>query len=108
MTTNNFYGDQVTQYGDHNIGIIKSQVLVDPQVALGELWNALSDLRAHVSASDQEIIGEAAEIIRQGQQADKEALNRRLGKLIGIATLAGAVGGPVIDAALKVKQLFGL
>ena len=108
MNSYNYYGDQVNQHGRENIGIVKIQASADPQATLRETLTLVMDLRAHVSAADRAIIDESAEILRHGELAEQGTLRRGLTNLIGIATMAGAVGEPVLDAALKVKQIFGL
>jgi hypothetical protein len=66
------------------------------------------DLGTQMSATDRESIGESIQVVRQGESAGRGALRRALANIVGTATMAGATGGPVLDAALKVKELFGL
>jgi len=118
MNSNDRYGDSATynyghvirQTGDNNSVEIgsRNQVPADPRAALSELVSLVAALRSQVSPASQPAIDESLAVVRQGDRADRGALSRGLGNLIGIATMAGAVGGPVVDAALKVKELLGL
>lgn len=108
-TTHN-YGHVIKQTGNNNsieIGS-RNQVSADPQAALRELVSLVIALRPQVSPASQPAIDESLAVVRQGERAERGALSRGLGNLIGIATMAGTVGGPVVDAALKVKELLGL
>jgi hypothetical protein len=101
-------GDNIHQSGPASIGKIQYQGGLDPQAALREMINLAMDLGAQVGAEHREAINESIQVIRQGENAGRGALRRAVANLIGIAAMAGAVGGPVLDAALKVKELFGL
>jgi hypothetical protein len=101
-------GDNIYQSGTGNIGKIHYQGSTDLRGALREMVTLAMDLRVQVSTSDREVIDESLEVVRQGTGAESGTLRRALGNLIGIATMAGAVGGPALNAALKVKDLFGL
>jgi len=104
------YGHLINQTGDNNSVEIgsRNQLSADPQAALRDLVSLAVALRAQVSPDSQPGIDESLAIVSQGERADRGALSRGLGHLIGIATMAGTVGGPVVDAALKVKELLGL
>jgi hypothetical protein len=45
MSGDYHFGDEVTQYGDHNVGMIKNQGPADPPAALREMVNAVKVLR---------------------------------------------------------------
>jgi hypothetical protein len=107
-------GDQVIQVGNHNIGIIKDQAEKTPQAAPAELRAALAELKAviavlrsQVAADDRKVIDGAVETIGSGASPDRGSLRRALTSIAGIATLAGAVGAPVIEAIRKVMAAFG-
>jgi hypothetical protein len=102
------FGDNIYQSGAGSIGKIQYQGPPDAQAALGELINLAMDLGAQVSAIDREAIQESIEVVRQGKRAEPGALRRALASLIGIATMAGAAGSALLDAALKAKEVFGL
>jgi hypothetical protein len=104
------YGHVIGQTGNNNSVEIgsRNQVSADPQAALRELVSLVIALRPQVNPASQPAIDESLAVVRQGDRADRGALSRGLGNLIGIATMAGTVGGPVVDAALKVKELLGL
>jgi hypothetical protein len=108
-TTHN-YGHVISQSGDHNSVEINSrnQTAADPGEALRELASLAVALRAQADPADHQAIDESVAIVQQGTRADRGALGRGLGKLIGIATMAGTIGEPVLDAATKVKELLGL
>lgn len=101
-------GDNIYQSGPASIGKIQHQGLSDPQAALREMINLAANLGVQVSTMDREAINESIQVIEQGEKAERGALRRAVANLIGIAAMAGAAGGPVLDAALKVKELFGL
>ena len=85
----------------------KSQGPGDTAAALREMITLIQELRAQVTPADRATLDESASVIRQGERAEPGALRRAVGAVIGIATMAGTVGGPALDAALKVKQLLG-
>ena len=110
MTDSNHSGDQVNQYGDGNIGIIKFHGQADPQAALQEVIGAITALRGNVgiSSADRRVIDESAEIIRASRDTERGTLRKALGNVAGIATLAGEVGVPVIEAVRKMTAALGL
>jgi hypothetical protein len=105
MTTNYHHqGDNINVSGQGNIGAIKfqNQGAADPQAALREMIGLVMALR------DRQVLDESVKVVQMGANADKGALRRALSNVIGIATMVGAAGAPVLDAALKVKELFGV
>jgi len=68
----------------------------------------IRELRSQVTPVDRAAPGESSSVLRQGERAEPGALRRAVGAVIGIATMAGTVGGPALDAALKVRQLLGV
>ena len=94
MTSNYHFGDEVTQHGDHNIGMIKNQGVADPQTAFREMINAVQVLRGQVSAADRHAIDESMRTIGTGENVEKGTLRRALGNIAGIAALVGQVGSP--------------
>jgi hypothetical protein len=108
MTSEVHIGDNIHQSGHGSIGKVYNQGPVDSQATLREMVTLAMDLRARVTPMDRDIIDESVEIVRRGRGVERDAFRRALGNLIGIATMAGAVGGPALDVALKLKKLFGL
>lgn len=110
MSNNYHWGDNnITQHGAHSsVTFNQGHGSADPQAVLRELVGLVSAMRTQVSPADQQAIDESMAIVRQGDRAERGALGRGLGRLIGIATMAGTAGAPVLDAALKVKDLFNL
>jgi hypothetical protein len=102
------FGDEVTQYGDHNVGMIKNQVLADQQSAFQEMINVIQVLRDQVSAADRQVIDESMDAIGTGDNVEKGTLRRALGNIAGIATIVGQAGVPVIDAIRQVMAAFGV
>jgi hypothetical protein len=108
MSGNYHFGDEVTQYGDHNVGMIKNQGPADPQAAFREMINAVQALRGQVSAADRQVIDESMNTIGTGDNVEKGTLRRALGNIAGIATMVGQVGVPVIESIHKVMAAFGM
>jgi hypothetical protein len=101
-------GDNIYQSGPASIGKVQFQGSLDSRAALREMIDLAIELGTQMSATDRESIGESIQVVQQGESAGRGALRRALANIVGIATMAGATGGPVLDAALKVKELFGL
>src|SRR6185437_2006662 len=101
-------GDNIYQSGPASFGKIQYQGPPDSQAALREMIKLAIDLGCYVRALDREAIDESVQVVRQGERAERGALRRAPVNLIGIATMAGAAGSRVLDAAIKVKELFGL
>ena len=108
MSSNFHYGDEVTQYGDHNIGMIKNQGPADPQAAFREMINAVQVLRGQVSTVDGQVIDESMKAIGTGANVEKSTLRRALGNIAGVATMVGQVGLPVIESVRAVTAALGL
>ena len=108
MSSNFHFGDEVTQYGNHNVGMIKNQGPADPRAAFRDMIHAVQVLRGQVSADDRQVIDESIRAIGTGENVDKGTLHRALGKIAGVATMAGQVGAPVVQAVVAVKAAFGL
>jgi hypothetical protein len=108
MSSSHHYGDKVTQYGDHNVGINKGQTPADPQAALREMIHAVRILQGQVSVSDRQAIDEAMATINAGDTSNKQSWRRALGDIAGIATVVGQVGAPVFESVRKVMAAFGV
>jgi hypothetical protein len=115
--TNNNYGEQNAQFGansnmavgaNSSITVNNSQSAADTAAALREMISLVLELRAQVSPADRADIDESVSVIRQGERAGPGAMRRAVRNVVGIAKMAGTVGGPALDAALKVKELLGL
>ena len=108
MSSEFHFGDEVTQYGDYSIGMIKNQAPADPQAAFREMINAVQVLRGQVSAADRQVIDESMKAIGTGGNVEKGTLRRALGSIAGVATMVGEVGVPVIQSIHAVMAAFGL
>jgi len=102
------FGDEVTQYGDHNVGMIKNQGPADPQAAFRDMISAVQVLRGQVSPADRRVIDESMKAIGTGGNVEKGTLRRALGNIAGVATMVGQVGVPVIESVRAVMAAFGL
>lgn len=102
-------GDIISVSGHGNIGAVKfsSQEAADPQAAVRELASLVVALHCKVAADDRQVLDESVRAVQMNASSDRSALRRALSNVIGIATMAGAAGAPALDAALKVKELFG-
>lgn len=107
MTSNFYGGNHVTQYGSHNIGMINNSA-ADPQAALQEMIAMVRALRSHVSAAEGQRIDESINAIGTGADVRPPVLRRALADLAGIATVAGQVGAPVVEAIRSVMRAFGM
>ncbi|MFG2791264.1 hypothetical protein [Streptomyces sp. NPDC048419] len=101
-------GDSVMQWGDHNIGIVKSEGAISPQAALEQLVGAALQLRERVSASECAVIDSSVEALRAGGDQDPGRLRRALASIAGVAALVGDVGVPVVGAANRLMEAAGL
>lgn len=106
--SNSFHiGDSVTQYGDHNIGIAKSQAPAEVGAYLETLLEAVRLLRGHVPAEDQQVLDDALETIEAEPSSPNGAVRRALASIAGVASMVGAVGVPVIEAVQGVRAALG-
>lgn len=101
-------GDSIHQTGAGSIGKIQYQGPAEPQAALRDMIRLAMELRTQASDADQGVIDESAGAARDSGHTDQGALRQAVNRLITVATKAGAVGVPLLEAALKVKALFGL
>ncbi|MCY0931681.1 hypothetical protein OTB20_36975 [Streptomyces sp. H27-H1] len=110
------YGDSVTVNGSGNIGIVKNQsptfggpqaAPATPQEAIQQLERLLLDLRAQVAPASAGAIDTNLPVIVSGESAP-EARHGALMAVLGIATLAGEVGRPIIEAVTRVLEMMGL
>ena len=72
------FGDEVTQYGDHNVGMIKNQGPADPQAAFRDMIRAVQVLRGQVSPADRAVIDASMTAIGTGGNVEKGTLRRAL------------------------------
>jgi hypothetical protein len=108
MSSNFHFGDKVTQHGDHNIGIVKSQGSADPQMMLQEMIILVQALRSQVTTADRQVLDESIDVIDKSGDTEKGALRRALQNIAGVATAVGEFGVPVIDSVRKVMTAFGV
>jgi len=108
MSSEYHFGDEVTQYGDHNVGMIKNQGPADPESALRELISVVQILRGQVPEADRQVVDESISAIRTGGNTEKGTLRRALGNIAGVAAMVGQVGVPVIEAVHNVMAAFGI
>lgn len=108
MSGDYHFGDEVTQYGDHNVGIVKNQGPVNPQAALQEMISLVQTLRGQVTAVDRQVIDESMDTIGTGNNVEKGALRRALSNIAGIAAMVGEFGVPVIESIRRVMAAFGV
>ncbi|MFD6888417.1 hypothetical protein [Streptomyces sp. NPDC059957] len=110
------YGDSVTVNGSGNIGIVKNQsptiggpqaAPATPQEAIQQLERLLLELRAQVTPAGAGTIDTNLPVIVSAESAP-EARHGALMAVLGIATLAGEVGRPIIEAVGRVLELLGL
>ncbi|MFF1409749.1 hypothetical protein ACFVX6_08125 [Streptomyces sp. NPDC058289] len=110
------YGDSVTVNGSGNIGIVKNQsptigapqaAPVTPQEAIQQLERLLLELRAQVTPAGAGTIDTNLPVI-VSPESGPEARHGALMAVLGLATLAGEVGRPIIEAVGRVLELLGL
>lgn len=108
MTGDIHIGDSIQQSGAGSIGKIEYSGPAEPQAALADMIRLAAELRAQVGTEERDTIDEAARAAAEDGQPGSGTLRRAVHTLITAATRAGAVGVPLLDAAVKVKTLFGL
>jgi hypothetical protein len=108
MSGNYHFGDEITQHGDYNVGMIKNLGNADPQSALREMVNVVRALRDHVTAADRRVIDDSLKTIGTGENVEKGTLSRALRNIAGVAVMVGQVGVPVIEAVRRVMAAFGI
>ncbi|MCX5405363.1 hypothetical protein OHA37_15885 [Streptomyces sp. NBC_00335] len=111
------YGDRVTINGGQGvIGIVKNQsptivgpqaAPVTPQEALRQLERLLLELRPQVTPAGAGTIDTNLPVI-VSPESGPEARHGALMAVLGIATLAGEIGLPIIEAVGRVLELLGL
>ncbi|MGW6919048.1 hypothetical protein ACWGB8_35310 [Kitasatospora sp. NPDC054939] len=107
VTTNHYhYGDEVTQYGNHNTGIVKNYG-ADPQVAFREMLAAVQQLRSQVTAVDREILDESLDALGTGENVQPGVMRRALATISGVAQAVGTAGLPVVQSVQTVLELMG-
>lgn len=108
------YGDTVNMHGGTgNTGIVKNQSptvvqqAATSQAAIAQLAELLLELRTQVTPASAGTIDTNLPVIVSEESAP-EARRGALMAVLGIATLAGELGLPIIDAATRVLELLGL
>jgi len=103
------YGKQNAQFGaGSRMTVNESPGSTDTATVLREVVTLIQELRSQVTPADRAALDQSASVIRQAERAEPGALRRAIGAVAGIATMAGTVGGPALDAALKAKELLGM
>ncbi|QQM41453.1 hypothetical protein [Streptomyces liliifuscus] len=101
-------GDSVMQFGNFNIGMVKSQGPVDQRAAHEQMIDAVLAIRAHVPEPDRAVIDDSLSILDTDGPVDRGRFRQALGAIGGIAALLGATGAPVIESIGNVMEAFGL
>lgn len=101
-------GDTINQSGAGSIGKVQYQGQAEPRAALRDMVRLAMELRDRVGDQDRAIIDECAGVAGDREHPDQGALRRAVTSLITVAAKAGAIGVPLLDAAVKVKTLCGL
>ncbi|MEV0191304.1 hypothetical protein AB0I39_22525 [Kitasatospora purpeofusca] len=98
------YGDRVTQFGDHNTGIVKNYGTPDLATALRTVVAALTALRGQVPAEDGEAIDRSLGTIGEAGATTTD-VRRALTALAGVAVAAGPAGGPALESTRTALEL---
>ena len=75
--------------------------------ALRELAEAIESMKSHLDADEAEEVDEAHAVIADGK-SEKGILKKAAKKILGVATFAGEVGAPVVEAVRKVLAALGV
>ncbi|WP_410668271.1 hypothetical protein [Amycolatopsis sp. cmx-4-68] len=75
--------------------------------ALRELAEAIESMKPHLGAEEVEEVDEAHAVIVDGK-SEGGILKRAAKKILGVATFAGEVGAPVVEAVRKVLAALGV
>jgi hypothetical protein len=108
VTSNYYDSNVVNQQGSHNIGMVNNNAPADPQAAFRDMVNAIQTLRGQVPPDDRQVLDESMHVIRAGGKAEPQRLRRAFRDVLGIATVVGQVGAPVVEAVRKVMAAFGM
>ncbi|MDT7802958.1 MAG: hypothetical protein QOI78_6391 [Actinomycetota bacterium] len=93
---------------DHGIGKIVHRGPGDRQAEFQEMLAAIHALRAQVSGPDRQVIDESLATLQAPQPPEPAKLRRTLGAVVGVATLVGQVGAPVLESVRKVLAALGM
>jgi hypothetical protein len=104
----NHYGDNINQSGSHNTINKNTSYGGDPQTAFQEMIAAVTALRARVAPDDRQAIDESMRVIGDGRNVEPGRMKRALATIMGVATMVGQVGAPVIEAVRKVMSALGV
>ncbi|MFI5866653.1 hypothetical protein [Streptomyces sp. NPDC051546] len=114
-STSYHYGDNVTVNGERNIGIVKNQsptiggqpvAPTTPQEAIQQLERLLLELRPQVTPAGAGTIDTNLPVI-VSPDSGPEARHGALMAVLGLATLAGEVGRPIVEAVGRLLELLG-
>ncbi|WP_143263915.1 hypothetical protein [Amycolatopsis kentuckyensis] len=75
--------------------------------ALRELAEAIESMKSHLDADEAEEVDEAHAVIADGK-SEKGLLKKAAKKILGVASFAGEVGAPVVEAVRKVLAALGV
>jgi hypothetical protein len=107
--TYNISGDSTVQFGGkHNTGKIVYQAPADARLALEDVIRLAEALRGQVGPADARVIEQSVDDLRRSGVSDHAKLRRALANIMGIATLVGQVGAPVIQASRAVLTALGI
>jgi DNA-binding FrmR family transcriptional regulator len=102
-----FTGDKFEVRG-HGVGKIVHQGPVDQQAAFQDMLGAIRALRTEVAGADRQVIDESLATLQAPQPPEPARLRRTLGAVVGVATMVGQVGAPVIESVRKVMAALGM
>ncbi|MEU0737927.1 hypothetical protein [Streptomyces sp. NPDC006134] len=104
MSGDYHFGDRIYQVGNYNTGTNRVYGSGIGSEAHSQLLSAVRELRTQVSDQNQRLIDEHLPALEAAEQTDPSRLHRALTTVAGVASLAGAVGLPVLEA---VQQFVG-
>ncbi|MCF4136040.1 hypothetical protein L1856_02745 [Streptomyces sp. Tue 6430] len=104
MTDGFHIGDNVTQYGDHNTGVVHHH---SAEEAVSRLQAAVLLLRPHLSEHELPIVDAGMQTVVADGNADPGRVRLALTSIAGVASVVGGVGVPVVDAVRAVLQTLG-
>ncbi|MGW3293926.1 hypothetical protein ACWC9S_08165 [Streptomyces xiamenensis] len=101
-------GDMVVQFGNNNIGIVKSQGSLDQRAAYDQMIEQVRALRARVPAADHAALDESLDTLEEDGVLEGGRFRQALRNVLGIAAMVGPAGTSVKEAVEAFRAVAGL
>jgi uncharacterized protein Yka (UPF0111/DUF47 family) len=101
-------GNINTTTGDFSPINITQQTPAEPGTLLRDLIRTVEQMQGQLDRMDRQAVAEFLELAKSPDQVDKHHLRAVMLNVAGVATMAGQVGVPVIEAIRRLKDALGL